>query len=290
MRRGLVRAVLATAVFLGAAASARADAVVLAAGDFGDCSAEARQGPYRTANVLAGQAATILALGDLAYDGGTPAEFADCYDPTWGRFEDRSRPVPGNHEYRTPGASGYFGYWGSRAGPSSKGYYSFDLGDWHVVAINSELNIGATSPQVAWLKGDLVASTKRCKLAFLHRPRWSSGSHGSSAALSAVYKVLYDNRVTLLFAGHDHDYERFAPLNPSGAVETGRGVREFVVGTGGAPLRGFATIRGGSQARNASSKGVLKLTLGATGYAWEFLPVAGATYGDTGRGTCVPAA
>jgi len=143
---------------------------------------------------------------------------------------------------------------------------------------------------VAWLKADLAASPRRCKLAYFHRPRWSSGRHGDADDLAALFQVLYDARVTLLLSGHDHDYERFAPLGPSGEVEPGRGVRQFVVGTGGTTLRGFAAVRAGSEAREAGTKGVLRLELRADGYDWAFLPVAGASYGDTGSEPCVPAA
>jgi acid phosphatase type 7 len=291
---GLTLAVAAGAFLLGtgAAAPARAgEAVLLAAGDIGNCTPAAEQGPYLTADLLAVRPeATILALGDLAYTAGTAAEFANCYGPTWGRFKDRTRPILGNHEHRTLGAAGYFGYWGARAGESGKGYYGFDLGDWHLVALNSEIDAGPASPQVAWLKADLAASPRRCKLAYLHRPRWSSGRHGDADDLAALFQVLYDARVTLLLSAHDHDYERLAPLGPSGAVEPGRGVRQFVVGTGGAPLRGFAAPRAGSEARDATAKGVLQLVLRADGYDWEFLPVAGGAYRDGGGGACVPAA
>ena len=177
-----------------------------------------------------------------------------------------------------------------QAKPNGSSYYSFDLGDWHVVALNSEIGLGASSTQAKWLKSDLAASRKRCKLAYLHRPRWSSGRHGDSSGLADVYKILYDNRVTLLLSGHDHDYERFAPLTPAGAVDSVRGVRQFVVGTGGAVLRSFSTVRTGSQVRSTASKGVLRLTLQATGYAWKFLPVAGSSLTEQGSGTCVPAA
>ena len=134
----------------------------------------------------------------------------------------RTKPVPGNHEYHTSGAKGYFGYWGAQAKPNGTSYYSFDLGDWHVVALDFEIGLGSSSSQAKWLKSDLAASRKRCKLAYLHKPRWSSGRHGNSSGLADVYKILYDDRVTLLLSGHDHDYERFAPLAPAGAVDNVR--------------------------------------------------------------------
>jgi hypothetical protein len=284
---------VAVAALLGAGAGAptRADAVLLAAGDIGKCTAAARQGPYLTADLLAARPeATILALGDLAYGHGTAAEFANCYGPTWGRFKDRTRPVPGNHEYRTPGAAGYFGYWGRQARPTGHSYYSFDLGGWHLVALDSSIDVSAGSAQARWLRSDLAGSTARCKLAFFHHPRFSSGRHGDAPEMGGIFEILYDARVSVVLAGHDHHYERFAPLDPSGAVEPGRGVRQFVVGTGGAPLRSFAAVRAGSEVQEAGTKGVLQLVLRADGYDWAFLPVAGASYGDTGSEPCVPAA
>jgi hypothetical protein len=282
---------VAVGLCLGAAAPARADAVLLAAGDFGECTAVGRQGPYLTADLLATRPeATILALGDLAYSRGTAAEFANCYGPTWGRFSDRTRSAPGNHEYKTADAEGYFGFWERQARSAGTSYYSFELGDWHLVALDSSIDVSAGLAQARWLRSNLAGSAARCKLAFFHHPRFSSGRHGDDPRMGAVFEILYDARVSVALAGHDHDYERFAPLNPSGEVEPGRGVRSFVVGTGGAPLRAFGTPRRGSEARNADAKGVLQLVLRADGYDWAFLPVAGASYGDGGSETCVPAA
>ena len=221
------------------------------------------------------------------------AEFTNCYGPTWGRFSDRTRSAPGNHEYKTADAEGYFGFWerqAQQARPDGHSYYSFELGDWHLVALDSSIDVSAGSAQARWLRSDLAGSTARCKLAFSHHPRFSSGWHGDALEMGAIFQILYDGRVSVVLAGHDHDYERFAPLNPSGEVEPGRGVRSFVVGTGGAPLRAFGTPRRGSEARNADAKGVLQLVLRADGYDWTFLPVAGASYSDSGSGTCVPAA
>jgi hypothetical protein len=271
---------------VAAAAAARADAVVVAAGDVGDCS---RSTDTAVGDVIRAEtAATVLALGDLAYDDGTLTQFRNCYDPAWGSFKARTRPVPGNHEYRTSGASGYFTYFGSVAGPSGRGYYSFDLGDWHVVALNSaQVNRqGLDSTQLDWLRADLAATTKRCILAYDHHPWRSSGEHGpTGGSVSTMASILHEQGVTLLLSGHDHDYERFAPMTPSGTTSAS-GVRQFVVGTGGSHVDPFGTIRAGSQARSRTH-GVLRLTLKATGYDWRFLPVAGKTYSDFGSGTCV---
>jgi acid phosphatase type 7 len=286
MTAGLV---VAVGALLGSVTPARANAVLLAAGDIGKCTDVGERGPYLTADLLARRPeATILALGDLAYGHGTAAEFANCYGPTWGRFKDRTRPVPGNHEYKTAGASGYFGYWGPQARPAGTSYYSFDLGGWHLVALDSSVDVSAGSAQARWLRSDLAGSAARCKLAFFHHPRFSSGKHGDSPEMGAIFEILYDARVSVALAGHDHDYERFAPLDPSGAVEPGRGVRQFVVGTGGAPLRALGTPRAGSEAQDAGTKGVLQLVLRADGYDWAFLPVDGASYSDRGSGACVP--
>jgi acid phosphatase type 7 len=277
-------------VLIAATAPVRAGTVLLAAGDIGEC-AVGQQGPYLTADLLAAQPeATILALGDLAYSSGTAAEFANCYGPIWGRFKDRTRPVPGNHEYKTAAASGYFDYWGGQARPAGNSYYSFDLGDWHLVALDSSIEVSGGSGQARWLRSDLATSTARCKLAFFHRPRFSSGEHGDATEMGAIFQSLYDARVSVALAGYEHHYERFAPMSPSGEIEPGRGVRSFVVGTGGAPLRALGGApRPGSEARQADAKGVLQLKLRADGYDWAFLPVAGASYSDSGSGTCVPA-
>src|SRR3954447_5824179 len=218
---GCSAAVLLVSLSLGTTA-ARADVTVLGAGDVADCSG-GNNGPKLTAALLAQYAGTVLAIGDLTYPDGAPAEYPGCYDPSWGPYKSRTRPVPGNHEYNTPGATGYFGYWGARARPSGASYYSLDLGDWHLVALDSEIAISATSPQATWLRTDLAATGKRCKLAYLHRPRWNSDSLGDTDFLADAYQIMYDNRVTLLLSGHAHEYERFAPKAPDGTIDNARG-------------------------------------------------------------------
>ncbi len=234
----------------------------------------------------------VLPLGDTQYDSGTAAEFAS-YDSSWGRLRSRTRPVPGNHEYGTSGAAGYYGYFGALAGGASRGYYSYDLGDWHLVALNSNCaavgGCGAGSSQERWLRADLAANASRCTLAYWHHPRFSSGSsHGSSTATSAFWQALQDEHAELVLSGHDHTYERFAPQSADGRADIAQGLRSFVVGTGGKNLYSFGTIQPNSEVRSSSSFGVLLLTLRPDGYDWRFDPVAGGTFSDAGSGSCRP--
>ncbi len=257
--------------------------VVLAAGDIGDCTTP---GDEQTASILDNEAGTILALGDVVYPNGTDADFANCFAPSWGRHKARIRPAPGNHEYNTRDAAGYFNYFGALAGERGKGWYSFDVGVWHVVALNSNGAIDPGSPQFAWLKSDLDASRATCTLAYWHHPRFSSGVHGSDARFEPWWEVLYANGVDVVLNGHDHDYERFAKQTPSGGRNDARGIRQFVVGTGGSHLRPFRFNVANSEARQDDTWGVLRLVLRSAGYGWRFLPVAGGTYADAGSDTC----
>jgi calcineurin-like phosphoesterase family protein len=264
------------------------DAVLVGAGDIADC---ASSGDEATAKLLADISGTVYTTGDNAYESGAPPEFSECYDPTWGRYKARTRPSVGNHDYLTPEASGYFGYFGSAAGDPKKGYYSYDLGEWHIVSLNSMCwhvgGCGPTSPMVSWLKEDLAANPKPCTLAYWHDPLFSSGYHGSAPRMKPSWDALYAANAEVVLNGHDHDYERFAPQSPSGAADDERGIREFVVGTGGRELRPFrTTIEAHSEVRNAHTFGVLKLTLHADGYDWKFIPVAGKTFTDSGTGFC----
>ena len=243
----------------------------------------------------------VLALGDLQYECGGYDAFLQSYDPSWGRLRAITRPVPGNHEYLTSSASGtgcaveatapgYYSYFGAAAGDPTKGWYSFDIGAWHVVALNSNCNriggCGLTSPQGLWLKADLAANDAACTLAFMHFPRFSSGTHGSTTSQGNFWKLLYDDGAEVVVAGHDHDYERFAPLNPTQQPDP-LGMRSFVVGTGGKLLRPFsATVQPGSEARIADRYGVLKLTLHDGSYDWEFVTIAGGPSPDAGTATC----
>jgi acid phosphatase type 7 len=259
-------------------------AVLLAAGDIASCSSS---GDEATATLLDGLAGTVVTLGDNAYPDGRFSRFTDCYDPTWGRHRARTRPAPGNHDYHTAGAADYFAYFGASAGPVGRGYYSYDLSDWHIVSLNSSVSMSDSSAQARWLRADLAASTKRCTLAYWHQPRFSSGTrHGNFNAAQPIWQVLYDFDVDVVLGGHEHNYERFAPQTPAGAADPARGIREFVVGTGGeSHYRGHRAIPN-SQIFDGTTFGVLKLTLGASRYSWQFVPVAGQDFVDRGTGNC----
>jgi hypothetical protein len=253
--------------------------VFVGAGDIGEC---APSGAAATAAQLDAIGGTVFTTGDNAYPAGTAANFQNCYHPTWGRHKSRTRPSPGNHEYDVPGALPYFDYFGSIAGPHGLGYYSFTVGDWLAISLNSNVGTSAGSAQASWLRQTLATSQARCTVAYWHHPRFSS-EHGSSSQVQDLFRILYDADVDLLLTGHSHNYERFAALDPDGAPDDRRGIRQFIVGTGGAPLRRPATVAPYSEAR-ITEFGVLKLTLGPTSYAWEFLGASGAN--DSGFGGC----
>jgi hypothetical protein len=243
-----------------------------------------------TSNLLVGGGYdAVLGLGDLQYEDGAYSKFTVSYDASWGRVKAITKPVPGNHEYGTAGAAGYYQYFGAVAGDPSKGYYSFDLGDWHLIALNSSCSAvggcGAGSAEEQWLRGDLAAHSNACTLAYWHHPRFSSGEHGSDTTYTAFWQALHDGNADVVLVGHDHDYERFAPQNPSGGLDLTRGLREFVVGTGGKSLRTFPTVRPNSEMRDMTSMGVLELTLGASGYTWRFVPAVG-SFADSGSTSC----
>jgi hypothetical protein len=264
------------------------EAVLIGAGDIADCSDLA--GAEATAKLLEANPGTVMALGDLAYPNGTPDDFK-CYHKTWGRVKDRTRPAVGNHEFHSTGASYYFQYFGSAAGDPKTGYYSYDLGAWHIVVLNSECQqVGgceAGSSQEKWLRADLAAHPVGCTLAYFHKPRFSSGlNHGNDPEVGAFWQALYDYNAELILNGHDHDYERFAPQDPGGNADPKRGIREFVVGTGGKNHREFGIHKSNSEVRNNHAFGVLKLTLKTTGYDWKFIPEAGKTFTDSGSGSC----
>jgi len=249
---------------------------LVGAGDISSCG---NNNDEATAKLLDAIPGTVFTVGDNAYPSGTTAEFNDCYNPTWGRHRLRTMPVPGNHEYRTSGASGYFGYFNV---PS---YYAYNLGTWRIYALNSEIDITSTSAQVQWLKADLAANPKQCVLAYWHKPRWSSGKHGSDPESQELWKTFYDAGAEVVLNGHDHDYERFTQMNASGAA-VASGLREFVVGVGGAGFYDFINILSTSQVRNANTYGVLKLTLNSSSYTWQFVPIAGKTFTDSGTTSC----
>jgi hypothetical protein len=231
----------------------------------------------------------LLVLGDEQYWSGTTSEFA-AYDSTWGRYKSITYPAVGNHEYVTPGATGYYGYFGASAGDPAKGYYSFDLGAWHLISLNSECSqiggCGAGSPQATWLQADLAAHAAPCTLAFWHRPRFVSNTQFSDGNFQTFWNILYAAGADVILNGHFHAYERFAPQNPQQQADPSRGIREFVVGTGGEGLFTFDEVLPNSEVREDTTFGVLGMTLSPFGYSWRFYPTAGSTFTDTGTGTC----
>ena len=274
-----------------AAAKPSGDAVLVGAGDIASCDDLA--GAEATAKLIEKIPGTVFAAGDLAYPDGSDEQFAKCYGPTWGRFKGRTRPVPGNHEYHKGGGpSGYARYFGEAAGDPEKGYYSYELGGWHIVALNSECaEVGgcdAASPQAQWLKQDLAQHTKTCTLAYFHKPLFSSGAkHGNDPEMKPMWELLYHAGADVVLNGHDHDYERFAPQDPDGHRDEKHGIREFVVGSGGKNShRVLGAPQPNSEVWNGDTFGVLKVTLHARGYDWEFVPEAGKTFTDTGSGEC----
>ncbi len=241
-------------------------------------------GAQATAKLIDAIPGTVFAAGDLAYQHGTYEEFVKCYGPTWGRFKARTRPTPGNHEYNGATAIGYFRYWDGRAGDPGKGYYSYDLGTWHIVVLNT--NCGSKelggcaegSPEETWLKQDLAAHPAACTLAYGHHALFSSGllpKHAEHPELRALWQDLYDAHADMILAGHEHSYERFAPQNPEGNPDPEHGIREIVVGTGGRSHTPLGYAKPNSEVRDDKTYGVLKLTLSPGKYSWEFIPVPG---------------
>ncbi len=292
------------------AAGSMSDPVVAAAGDIA-CDPESPNfnGGEGTANVCrqrytsdllvnAGLAA-VLALGDNQYECGGHEAFLRSYDASWGRLKSITYPAVGNHEYLTSdgtdcnesnaNAGGHFRYFGSRAGDPEQGYYSFDIGSWHLIMLNSSCSgaggCGETSPQGRWLRSDLLSHTNRCTLAFWHIPLFSSGGRASTT-YETFWDALYDHGADVVLNGHDHIYERFAPQTPAGERDDSRGIRQFTVGTGGSNHTGLVSIAPNSEARNVDTYGVLKLTLHANGYDWRFVPEPGKAFTDSGIGSC----
>jgi hypothetical protein len=258
------------------------EAVLVGAGDIAECLLP---GDELTAGLLDKIPGTVFAAGDTAYPAGSPVDFAKCYEPSWGRHKARTRPAVGNHEYITPGAAGYFAYFGDQAGTVGLGYYSYDLGGWHVVVINSMLEHIDPIAQEAWLASDLAAHSNQCTLAYWHHPRFSSGRHGNHPQMQGIWEVLYLHDADVVVSGHDHLYERFAPQTPAGAADPERGIRQFTVGTGGAGLYEFRTVQPNSEVRNNTAFGVLKMILKPDRYSWEFIAVPGIVL-DSGQGAC----
>jgi calcineurin-like phosphoesterase family protein len=288
---------------LGLIFNVTADPLVAAAGDIAcDPQETAFNGGNGTADkchmkqtsdlILNAKPDTVLAVGDTQYNSATLAEFRASYEPTWGRFKNITRPVVGNHEYGTSAAADYFSYFGAAAGEPQKGYYSFNIGAWHVIALNSNcsepgINCAVGFAQEGWLRADLDAHRNRCVLAFWHHPMFSSGQHGNFPTMREFYNALYEKGADLVLVGHDHDYERFAPQAPTGVLDPIRGIREFVVGTGGRDLLSLRKQRKpNSEVGQDNTYGVLMLRLHPTSYDWQFVPEAGRSFHDSGSQAC----
>jgi hypothetical protein len=261
---------------------------LLAAGDIADCTAP----PELTAQILDGLRGTVTPLGDTAYPTGSYEDFMNCYEPTWGRHKHRTRPAVGSHEYDTPGAAPYWQYFGTAAGEAGEGWYSYDVGGWHVIVLNSACaEVGGCSegsPQLEWLRDDLAAHPALCTATYWHIPRYSSGKkHGDDLAFVPFWQVLYEHGVEFVMGGNDHHYERFAPQTPYGDPDPTDGVRQFVVGTGGRFLREMSIPpHANSEAGTDQAHGILRVALQEQSYEWEFVPIAGSTYTDSGSTAC----
>jgi hypothetical protein len=273
------------------------------AGDIAGCD---DSGDEETARLLDSIEGTIFTAGDNAYPDGSPGQFADCYGPSWGRHKARTRPAPGNHDYHTAGAAAYFQYFGANAGEAGKGYYSYELGPWHLIVLNSNCGaIGgcdAGSPQMDWLLADLAAHPAGCTLAYWHHPVVTLGPHlDDEAGILPLWQALHDGGVDIVVNGHEHNYQRYAPLGRDARSTDAAGMRLFVVGTGGrdltlaeaervaanAGLEAWADGAGdGRSKEHTGANGVIKFTLGDGTYRWEFVPVEGSEFRDSGEGEC----
>jgi acid phosphatase type 7 len=287
MASAMVLACMAAVLTAVPGASQTRTVTMVGAGDIGRCD---DRSDSKTARLVGKIPGTVFTLGDSAYPDGTREQFRDCYDPTWGKYKKRTRPTAGNHDYHTAGAKPYFNYFRWRAG-RPRGYYSYDRGAWHIVALNSNCEeVGGCdwrSAQGRWLSTDLDRHRGRCTLAYFHHPLYASGSGYDSPKVKPFWHILYNYHADVILNGHAHRYERFARISPSGERSSARGIRQFIVGTGGA--------RGGSQqgpdeprvqAKKVGAPGVLKLHLGSGFYHWRFVPVAGRNYTDSGRARC----
>jgi hypothetical protein len=270
----------------GNVAAAATVVTLIGAGDIGSCDTRRDE---RTGELLDNETGTVITLGDNAYDHGTKWEFNHCYAPGWGRHLARTRPTPGNHDYVTDGADGYFNYFGPSAGRAGQGWYAYDRGAWRIYALNSNCGeVGGCwvgSRQERWLRADLAAHPHQCVLAYWHHPLYSSGFHGGTSSVRGLWKTLYAAGADVVLNGHDHDYERFAPQDWRATADPAQGIRQFVVGTGGASLRDFPTTMPNSEARSDDSHGVLRLRLRDGWYRWLFISIDG-VYSDAGSATC----
>ncbi len=261
--------------------------VLVGAGDIADCRSS---GAAETAALLDTIRGTVFVAGDAAYASKrNPDPLLSCYDSTWGRHRARTRPTPGNHEYDRkfdPNAIRYYSYFGDLAGPRGRGYYSYELGSWHVIALNTNLPFTAGTPQHVWLRRDLAANLGKCTIAYMHHPRFSSGPHEERERLVTLWRTFQQYGVSVVVAGHDHLYERFSLLDANGAPDSVRGIRQFVTGMGGATTYQSKRTIAGSEASSSAGFGLLKLSLLDGRYRWEFIPVAGNTFRDAGESAC----
>jgi hypothetical protein len=263
-------------------------AVLVGAGDIGVCGETEDEA---TAALLDRTPGAVFTAGDNAYDDGSAKDFSRCFQSSWGRHRGRIRPAAGNHDYQTGDARGYFDYFGAAAGDPAKGYYSYNVGAWHLVVLNSNCDdiggCGADSDQVRWLRADLAATPTRCTLAYWHHPYFTSGdNHEPAQWMRPLVEILYEGGVDVVVAAHNHNYERFAPQTPDNVRDDSNGLRAFVVGTGGAGLYGFRDPEPNSEVRNDDTHGVIKFMLNPTSYSWQFLPVPGKTFTDNGTARC----
>jgi len=254
--------------------------IFVGAGDIAGCTA--RFHDEETAALLDEIEGTVFALGDNVQGSGTAEDFANCYNPNWGRHKARTWPAVGNHEYNVPGAAPHFEYWGARAGPVGKGYYSYDLGEWHIVVLNSNVLF---EEQNDWLAADLAANPRQCTLAYWHHPWFTSSEYRGPVELLRFVEILHEAGADVVLTGHAHGYERFAPQTPEGSLDEERGIRHFVVGTGGAPFHPFKQTKPHSEVRELAY-GLLRMELYPDRYTWEFVPVEGGTFTDSGEGEC----
>lgn len=269
-------------------AAQTATVTLVGAGDIASCSYNQDSA---TARLLGRIPGTVFTLGDNAYPDGTAEQFRNCYDPTWGKYRKRTKPTAGNHDYHTKGAKPYFNYFGRRAGGPNRGYYSYDRGAWHIVALNSNCNkvggCGRRSDQGRWLKKDLARHPSLCTLAYFHHPLHASGTGSDTPEVKPFWRILYNREADVILSGHAHRYERFRPITPNGEPDSANGIRQFIVGTGGAPGEGQSGPDAPNmQVKKIGTPGVLKLDLAAGSYHWKFVPIAGKTFTDSGTDDC----
>jgi hypothetical protein len=262
-------------------------ALLVGAGDISSCDNDHDELTARLVESF-GEVA-VFTTGDNVYERGSAAEFEKCYGPTWGRFRARTHPIPGNHDYETPGAGPYFDYFAGAAGRPGQSWYGWDLNSWRIEMLDSNCEFaggcGEGSAQLAWLKQDLAAHPARCTLAMWHHPRFSSGRHGDTAAVQPFWSELAAVGADLILVGHDHSYERFAPIDGTGRPDSVNGMRQIVIGTGGKDLYEFVELHVTSEAHSSTTFGVLALTLWPDRYEWQFVPSEG-PFTDKGNGVC----